>query len=476
MPIGIVIAVIIASVVVSILVFNLANIKASIRVEHKTASASAGKSLKVDEAFKSTVLQEMSKIPGSRHNMEEAAKVLSDVFTKEVDTRVSAVSQEISQKYESVIDEKNKQVEIVTEKYRSVSDRYKKISAEKRQTEAVVRSMAEGLIVVDDKGKVLLMNPAAEELLGSNKKDKLGKPLTQDLKKEQLVSMVTGSGSGEEKEIVLKSTDEDSKKVLRSSSAVIENQDGKTVGMVSVLTDVTKQKELDEMKSKFVSNVSHELRTPLVAIQKSISVILSKAAGPLTEPQEKFLTIADRNLERLSRLIDDVLDTAKIEAGKMKLELKAANVGKVISDACDTLESWAKSKSIALVKRIQDGMPEVNIDADRITQILSNLVGNAIKFTPQNGTITVEVKYLSEADKIEVSVADTGVGIPQKDLAKIFNRFEQSSERVATDISGTGLGLSIAKEIVALHGGDIWVESEKNKGAKFTFILPLTRS
>jgi len=245
---------------------------------------------------------------------------------------------------------------------------------------------------------------------------------------------------------------------------------------VSVLSDITKQKELDRMKSAFVANVTHELRTPLVAIEKSIVLILSKATGPINKDQEQFLSIVDRNLKRLSHLINDLLDLSKIEAGKMLLQWERASVEKIINESADNFNTWAHSKSVTIEKNIQKGLPEILTDPNRIIQVLNNLIGNALKFTPANGTITVSAELRGDMGVIEISVSDTGIGISPEDLPKIFDKFYQVGERVSTDVSGTGIGLTIAKEIVELHRGRIWVDSEKGQGTKFTFTLPLTDS
>jgi len=315
------------------------------------------------------------------------------------------------------------------------------------------------------------MNPAAEKILGTSSKDKVGRPIDENLKEEQLVSLCTTADDEEKKEIELVSPQDETRKVIRASSAVIESEDGQTIGMVSVLSDITKQKELDSMKSAFVASVSHELRTPLVAIEKSISLLLTRATGPLSDNQEQFLTIADRNLKRLARLINDLLDLSKLEAGKMQVKMQPVALDKVINESIDGLNNWASSKSIQIQRNIAPGLPEANLDPDRIIQVMTNLVGNAIKFTPVNGVVTVSASLNSH--NIEVSVQDTGIGIPQESLEKVFDKFYQVGERAATDISGTGIGLSIAKEIVELHGGRIWVESERGNGAKFTFTLPV---
>ncbi len=215
------------------------------------------------------------------------------------------------------------------------------------------------------------------------------------------------------------------------------------------------------------------MRNPIGAIKQSISVILEGTAGELSEPQEKFLSNAKRNLERLSALVDDILDLSKLEAKKMEIILKPTAIATVIDEVCITLDTWTKNKEIALIKDIAENLPEINVDPDRIIQVLINIITNAIKFTPKEGTITVGAKLSDKKDQMVVSIEDTGVGIPKEDLSKIFGKFQQAKNRSAGDKSGTGLGLTIAQELVHLHGGTIKVVSEEGKGTTFTFTLSM---
>ncbi|MCM8782999.1 MAG: cell wall metabolism sensor histidine kinase WalK [Candidatus Omnitrophica bacterium] len=276
----------------------------------------------------------------------------------------------------------------------------------------------------------------------------------------------------QDREIEIVSPNEETKKILRASSAVIEDENGKPIGMVSVLSDITKQKELDRLKSNFVSSVTHELRTPLVAMEKSVSLLLTQ---DIPESQQReFLAITQRNLKRLTLLINDLLDLSKLEAGKMDIRRQPTEISTIVEEAVSGLETWAKTKSLMINRIIDEGLPQINVDPNRIIQVLNNLIGNAIKFTPSGGTITIEAHLIREDNELEVSVQDTGIGIPKEDLPRIFDKFFQVGERAPTDISGTGIGLSIAKEIIKLHGGRIWAESEKGKGAKFIFRVPLS--
>lgn len=418
------------------------------------------------DSLKQLVWQEISEFVNSKQQHQLISDKLTEVFNKELEKRVNVTSRELAKKYDSVIDKERQNEKIAWKKYERVIE-------EKKETEAVIRSIAEGLVVVNAQGTVIMMNPAAEKLLGVSREYKVGKPLLENLKEEELVSLVKFSPGREDKEIELISQQDETKRILRASTAVIENEDGQTVGMVSVLSDITKQKEVEQLKSNFVSTVSHELRTPLVAIDKSISMILGKEAGELSATQEQFLSIAQRNLERLATLINDLLDLAKLEQKKMELRQEKISIESVINECIETLNTWAKTKSISIKKKIQEGLPEANIDPLRINQVLINLLGNAVKFTPANGDIFVEARLSEEESAIQVSVEDTGIGIAKEDIPKVFDKFYQAGERFSTDISGTGLGLSIAKEIVELHGGRIWVESEKGNGAKFIFTIPL---
>jgi len=418
-----------------------------------------------EKTLSESISEEIKTLTGSVERSQEASKKFLYLVEKEVGRRVQQASIEVGRKYEAVLEEKKKEQEVVWQKYN-------KALAEKKETEAVVHSVAEGMVVVNPKGEVIMMNPAAERLLGIPKKNKIGKSIFDDLKDEQLISLMKTSSDGKEKEIEMISPNDATKKTLRASSAVIEDENGTTIGMVSVLSDVTKQKELDRMKSSFIASVSHELRTPLVAISSSLSVMLSDAFGPLPAKLEEFLAIVERNLNRLSRLIDDLLDMSKLEAGKLQLRRTPVSIEKILAESVETLTGWANTKAIKIEKRIEANLPVANVDPDRITQIATNLISNAIKYSPQNSTVAVEASLSKTKTEIEIRVADSGMGIEAEHVTKIFDKFYRIENKV-TGIAGVGLGLAIVKELVTLHGGRVWAESEKNKGSRFIFTLPL---
>ena len=470
METGRIVAIVITIVVAQLIGMTLYHLsrrssqEAAKRAQEKALASGSG-----DNLLLLAILREMEGLPAPLENRQQVASALSNLLTQQVETKVGSVTKELSRKYEQLVQEKAQESTAVREKYQETL-------TEQKRTEAVLRSIAEGLVVVNQRGEVVFINPAAERLLGVNSREKLGKPLSENLRDEQLLALIKGPKPGspvERQEVELKARQDQTKRVLRSSNAVIEDEDGKTVGMVAVLSDVTKQRELDRLKSEFISGVTHELRTPIVAIQHSLGIMLDEAAGDVSESQRSFLTIAQRNLERLNTMVDDLLDLAKLEAHKVELKRVRAPIGPVIQRTCETLSAWAKSKTIRVEQRMQDHLPELSLDPDRVMQILTNLMGNAIKFTPKGGAVTVHAKLRDGGHDLEVTVADTGIGIAKDDLPRLFKKFQQVGERQPGEVNGTGLGLAIAKEIVELHGGTIGVESDLGRGSRFTFTLPV---
>ena len=343
-----------------------------------------------------------------------------------------------------------------------------KIKKEKHRINSVLRHVAEGLVIVDKEGKVLLLNPAAEDLLGVNKENKIGTHILEGLRDEQMVTMSSDRQS--EIEIELASPNEATKKTIRASTAVIESEDGETVGVVSVLSDITKQKELERMKNAFVSNVTHDLRAPLISIQKSISLILESQPEGMPDQQRQFLEIANNNAKRLTTLVNDLLDLSKLESGHMPMEYSTVNLKTIVGEVFDMLGAWAESREVKLQADFPDSIA-MEADPKLLNQVLTNLVGNAVKFTPEQGEVKISAE--DEGKNIRISVIDTGCGIPAESLERIFDKFEQAkSVSNPNNPKGSGLGLAIVKEIVQLHGGKISLKSEVGKGTTFSFTIP----
>ncbi len=258
------------------------------------------------------------------------------------------------------------------------------------------------------------------------------------------------------------------------SAYPIKNKNGEISEFVHIARDVTERlkterllEELSDRKSDFVANVSHEFRNPLAIIKESLSLITDGLRGEINAEQRKILQTADKNIERLIRLTVDLLDISRIEAGKMELKREKIDMGPLVDETVAGSDVEIYKKQITVKKDIPDDIGDFWADEDKITQVIINLLNNAIKYTPFGGNIAI--KFVGTDNEVRFEIYNTGAGIAKEDIDKLFNKFERIA---AENQEGTGLGLSIAKDIVELHQGKIWVESELGKGARFIFTLP----
>jgi len=228
--------------------------------------------------------------------------------------------------------------------------------------------------------------------------------------------------------------------------------------------------KLDQLKSDFVSTVSHELRTPLAITKEGVSLVLDEVPGKLVQKQKDILSMSKDNIDRLAALINDLLDISKIEAGKVRLKKSLTDICGMVKDMSSRWKLGSDKRSQDLIISTPDTQINIYLDQGKIIQILNNLISNAIKYTPEKGKIKVQLK--DKKDGIEIVVADSGIGIPQEDLPKVFGKFQQFGRTAGPGAKGTGLGLAIVKELVEMHGGTIKVESKVDKGTKFIFSLP----
>lgn len=228
---------------------------------------------------------------------------------------------------------------------------------------------------------------------------------------------------------------------------------------------------LYDVQKEFSSTVSHELRTPLASIKAAIDIVVSGTAGDPTPEQTKFLSRAKDNVDRLTRLINDILDLAYLESGKTKLQKTPEDINKIIERVAQSQETVAKNKGLFLKTELDPQMPVLSVDSDKIIQVLNNLIANALKFTEKGG-VTVSSRVFVETNNIEVRVSDTGCGIKKEDLSRLFEKFQQLGE-AHHRYEGTGLGLAICKEICSQHGGQIHVETKAGEGSSFYFVLPI---
>lgn len=347
------------------------------------------------------------------------------------------------------------------------------------QRQAILTSIADGVVVNDAAGQVILVNPAAERILdvhGGQLIDQGFHALfavfgTQGREKavdamEALLNVPASETSNAFK-MVMKIDN----RVVHAHLSPVRTQEGNFLGVVTILRDVTKEVEADRAKSEFISTVSHELRTPMTAIKGYTELLYGKTVGSINPEQEQFLGIIKSNTDRLTALIDDLLDISRIETGRMRFDPKPVQVGDVIAEVISALAGQAEAKNLALTYEVVGGMPKIMGDQDRLNQVLTNLIGNAIHYTPEDGEIKVRTYPVEGA--IRVDVQDTGIGVASEELGRIFERFYRANHPVVQESSGTGLGLSIVRMFIEMHGGRVWVESELDHGSTFTFILPL---
>lgn len=348
----------------------------------------------------------------------------------------------------------------------------------------------------DKKGKLILVNQAHAKGLGLKPEQVVGKTDFDFFPKERAKMMArddryvikTGRPIIDKVERATRPDGVDN--YVTTTKIPRFDRKGRVIGLIGITRDITRRmqfervrkekaalqkkletlEELNKIKSEFISVVSHELRTPLSIVKEAASLVFDGAAGAINEKQKQILGKARENIERLKRIIEDLLDISRIESGRLRLHYSLVNLNDLLKDSADFFRRQAEEKGIDLKYDLAQREINIFIDAERINQAISNLINNAIKFTEEGGKIKVELRILET--KVRIGVIDTGIGIAKQDLAKLFSKFIQVSKILGLDKKGLGLGLSIAKELVEKHGGEIWAESRLGVGSKFYFTLP----
>ncbi len=360
-----------------------------------------------------------------------------------------------------------------------VKERTEQLAEEKELLAVTLSSMGDAVIAVDADNRITLFNKAAEQLTGWRFEEVRYKQVDEIIK---IINEITKQPNDSPIDMVLESREIESgtgndvliarngrQCPIDATAAPIRKNDGTMTGIVMVFRDVSQQREIDRMKSDFISSVSHELRTPLTSI-KAYAETMLEDHEMRDETRREFLQIINEESDRLTDLINGILDISKIEAGTIEIIRKPVNVASVVKRAAVSLEYLAGKKQIKLQTDITENLPELLGDENKIYSMITNLINNALKFTPEDGTVSVLAKLIN--NELVIKVSDTGMGIPKDDLNKIFGRFYRV-RRPGKQIQGTGLGLAIVKEIVIRHDGRIDVESEIDKGSIFTVYLPV---
>jgi PAS domain S-box-containing protein len=343
---------------------------------------------------------------------------------------------------------------------------------------SILESAGEAIIMVDNRGTCVVANHQVGGVLGIPAERCIGQTIHElhtagmrVFRGGGALQWVAGPDGSPPVEILtaVVETREEQARVFHEFSAPVQDEAGRVMGRIFVFRDITKETEVDRMKSEFIATVSHELRTPMTSIKGSLGLVLGGIAGPLPDEAKELLAIAQNNTDRLIRLINDILDISRIEAGKMEIKRAPLTVMDAVHKAIRELEGFANQRDIAVTAEVAGDLPRVMADSDRLQQVLVNLLSNAIKFSEQHTRVMVSAGQ--DDDQVWVKVQDQGPGIAKDHMSQIFEKFHRVDNASTRKTGGTGLGLAICKAIVEEHGGRIWVGSEPGKGSAFTFTL-----
>lgn len=362
-----------------------------------------------------------------------------------------------------------------------LQDSYQRIAFAKQRDEALIESMSEGLVAVDEAGKVVLLNKKAIQLFTISDSDAaIGKALT-DLAKiytgrdravadKEHPAMVTLK-SGKPTSDVFAYKDKTGTKLLSISSSPVV-LDKKVAGAIIIVRDVTKEKEVDRMKTEFISLASHQLRTPLSAIKWFSEMLLNGDAGKLSEEQADFTKNIADSTERMIELVNSLLNISRIESGRIIVDPKPTDLEELVSGIINDLKAKTAEKEQSLVVSVHKDLAKINLDPHLIGQVYLNFLTNAIKYTPKGGEISVIIS--KKDDKVISQVTDNGYGIPKTQQDRVFQKFFRAENVAKFETDGTGLGLYLVKAIIESSGGEVWFESEEGKGTTFWFTIPLS--
>jgi two-component system phosphate regulon sensor histidine kinase PhoR len=351
----------------------------------------------------------------------------------------------------------------------SQREQIEELSKDHRQFSTILEHMADGVLITDNLGYVRLMNPAAGRLLRVREAEALGKPFAAVVRHHHLIELWQRCREQQREQVEAVEMGAD----LFLQAVITPFRQYGAASYVVIFQDLTQVRRLQVMRRDFISNLSHELRSPLAALR---AVVETLQDGALTDPPaaERFLVQAEREINTMTQMVEELTELSQIESGQIRLRLTTANIADLLGVALERLRPQAEAADLHLSAEIPPTTPTVLIDPDRIQQVLTNLLHNAIKFTPPGGQVRVAAneQLVDGVRQVVIEIEDTGIGISKADLPRIFERFYKSDRARTRSRGGTGLGLAIARHIVEAHGGHIWVKSKPGKGSSFFFSLP----
>jgi two-component system phosphate regulon sensor histidine kinase PhoR len=364
----------------------------------------------------------------------------------------------------------------LSEMSESIRENVEQVVAEKEKASSILRCMMEGVLVLDPKGDVLVINQQAERMFhlpedgdsrGASILEISRHPEMRDILHDVLAFDFTKGPYRKEVEL-------DEGRWFRVNAVSFRMDQSRDSGSVLVFHDITEIKRVEILRADFVANVSHELRTPLTAIRGYAETLRQSPPADPADAQH-FLSIIEKHAERLSRLTEDLLTLSDLESGKIELDFNAVNIAPVVQSVLEMFSDAANKKQVTLEHLIEPGLPAVIGDVDRLQQLFINLVDNAVKYTPANGTVSIKAQRAmikNGIDAVEVSIIDTGTGIPEQAIPRLTERFYRVDKARSRGLGGTGLGLAIVKHIAQAHGAQLKIESALHKGTIVSVLLP----
>ncbi|WP_410984868.1 cell wall metabolism sensor histidine kinase WalK [Bacillus cereus] len=341
--------------------------------------------------------------------------------------------------------------------------------SERRKLSSVLSHMTDGVIATDRKGDIILLNDPAEKMLNVSRETALDQSVLEVLGIQEEFTL--DHLYEEPDSVLLDFSTRNEPYILRASFSVIQKETGKANGLIAVLYDVTEQERIDRERREFVANVSHELRTPLTTMRSYLEALSDGAwQDPNIAPQ--FLTVTQEETERMIRLVNALLQLSKLDSTEHRLMKEWVDFTDFFNNVIDRFE-MSKEQNVIFKRSFSKKSRFIDMDADKITQVLYNIISNALKYSPEGGTVTYRLR--DREDMLEISVSDQGMGIPKENVEKIFERFYRVDKARSRQMGGTGLGLAIAKEMIVAHGGSIWAKSEEGKGTTIYFTLPMAK-
>jgi PAS domain S-box-containing protein len=401
---------------------------------------------------------------------ENLTSTVKQIGAGKIDLKIDVLS-------EDEIGQLSREFNKMTERLRRFEQmNIEKIIAEKRKSEAIVESIADGIIVTDAALNVVHVNKVVTDLFGTDDLTAVGAPVSTVVRDDRILGLIravmTGRPAGHDQppQYLLFAKD-DRQLFFRPKVTPLRDSEGLLYGVLAILQDVTQFKELDRMKSDFIATLSHEFRTPLTSVNMAVDILNQQILGPLNAKQKELIESAREDCFRLTKLARELLQLSKLESGRLQLKNEDLDIAAVVDFSIRPLQLQISEKNIRLVTDIPATIPHIIADEQQISWVITNLVTNALKYTPAGGSVTVRAR--EESGGVQIAVQDTGQGIAREHLDRIFDKFVQVKQASATTPGSVGLGLAIAKEIVEVYGGRIWAESEPGKGSTFVFLLPV---